>query len=77
MKVEHTNPTPEFQPIELKIAIESEQELAGLYRRMGVLHNVVEAEYSESHSFKGITSSKSKELFDVLYDIATERGYVK
>jgi len=77
MKVEHTNQQPEFQPIELKIIIESEQELAGLYRRMVVLHNVVEQEVSESRSFNGIVSSKSKELFKILYDIATERGYVK
>lgn len=68
MKVEQLDNQTKFQPIELKITIESAEELAGLYRKIA----------DGDTSFDGaVVSGSTNRLFDKLYDIARERGYVK
>lgn len=79
MKVKHNNPTPEFQPIELTITIESEEEFAELYRKSALDRGELAMADGTNHlkSFNGMSSSEDSKLFDALYEIASERGYIK
>jgi len=75
MKVEHTNQQPEFQPIELKITIESAEELKRLYGATNT--NPREFGYGSFSKEVSITGTIDNTLFSTLYDIAEKRGYIK
>ncbi len=74
MQVTHNNLTPEFQPIELTITIESAEELASIYAAL----NVHTATLAENNSMEPAVSNDCyMPLFDVLATVANERGYLK
>ena len=77
MQVEKLKTQPSFQPIELKITIESPEELRTLY---GALNTSNADKIQNSMIFTAGTACSYKyveNLFETLYDIANEQGYIK
>lgn len=76
MKVKRTNQQPEFQPIELKITIESEEEFKAIYSRFNILMSDIPEHVKQClPDIEGI--SNTSKVFDLLYIIAMNRGYIK
>ena len=77
MQIEKLKTQPSFQPIELKITIESPEELRTLY---GALDTTDKEKKSGSKSFPpsiGCSYVYIQNLFDTLHYIAKERGYTE
>lgn len=75
MKVQRLIKENRFEPIELKITIESEEELKGLYLRVDQHYQDLLKIYNDATlSASGISSEKphSTELRDLLYDLKEE-----
>ena len=77
MKVKHNNPAPKFQPIELTITIESAEELKSMYGALNSYNKELRDNAKAISSEIGCGNNYTKHLFDVLFDIASERGYIK
>ena len=75
MKLEQVNKKEEtFEPIEIKLTIESKEELAELWARLNASLNAIEA---HSHEYEWIDLGRTTSLFglwDLLDEIAIGRG---
>lgn len=77
MQVKHKKPTPEFQPIELTITIESAEELKSMYGALNCSNKEMRDNTKSISSEIDCGNNYTQHLFDVLFDIASERGYIK
>lgn len=72
MQVEQIKTEKKFTPIDLKITIESEEELCDLFHRLNLASNVVNDH--ESTILKYNSSYKFDELFHVISGLVTENN---
>lgn len=77
MQVKHNKPTPEFQPIELTITIESAEEFKSLYGAINVSNDSMRKQATTLLPAINCGNDFTRSIYRALADIADERGYIK
>jgi hypothetical protein len=69
MKIEEVNKEKEFQPIELKITIESEEELCNLWHRFNVGRNqILEGSTTGVVKYEPLHSNDDWDVIDEIFE---------